>query len=651
MAEELRYRLTGDGGDLARALTTTAASADKAGDSLDDLRREAHTLDAEIAHLRGQMQQTAREIARTADEAERKNLFKTLAQQKRELGQRIRARDLIDFDPDEGSKLGARMAAALGEGVSKAGGPIADALGNVFGSLPPQAQTAIGAGVVAAIGATAPAIGAIIAGAVTGGAAAVGIAGGIALAARDTRVKAAATGLGETVMGVLGDAAVPAFVPPVLRSIGKLESAAASLEDQFAAVFGDAAGYVDPLVDGLIGAAQGALPGFAAAVSRAGPVIDAISQGMVELGQATGDALDTLSQGAVGGGQALEDLFSVLGVGLRVMAAGATALSWLYEGLRVVTGGFDGMTEVVAEHARQAGDAKGPLDGLTDAFAEIADKEDEAANAAKAVRDAWDQLFGAAMGGDQALIQYEESWDRMIKELDEGRHTLDITSEAGQDNEKVILAQINAVNGLHKAGLINDAQYQQHLNTLQEAIVKRGYDRAAVQALIDKYRQVPAQVTTQTKLTGAELALARIHALRVEAERFQGSYTATARLNYVITGKPRSAINEQNAGGMADGGPVTGGIPGQDSVPRMLMPGEYVLSKPAVDRVGMGALDALNAGRPAAAASAPAMAGGGTRYYSISVQVAAGADPAEVGRQTVEAIRAYERGSGSSWRS
>ncbi|WP_327029705.1 phage tail tape measure protein [Micromonospora sp. NBC_01740] len=42
--------------------------------------------------------------------------------------------------------------------------------------------------------------------------------------------------------------------------------------------------------------------------------------------------------------------------------------------------------------------------------------------------------------------------------------------------------------------------------------------------------------------------------------------------------------------------------------------------------------------------------GGGQRTYSISVQVAPTAHPAEVGRQIVESIKAFEAGSGSRWR-
>lgn len=45
---------------------------------------------------------------------------------------------------------------------------------------------------------------------------------------------------------------------------------------------------------------------------------------------------------------------------------------------------------------------------------------------------------------------------------------------------------------------------------------------------------------------------------------------------------------------MATGGLVTGGIQGKDSVPALLMPGEMVLNKAAVDATGTDYLHALN---------------------------------------------------------
>jgi hypothetical protein len=40
----------------------------------------------------------------------------------------------------------------------------------------------------------------------------------------------------------------------------------------------------------------------------------------------------------------------------------------------------------------------------------------------------------------------------------------------------------------------------------------------------------------------------------------------------------------------------------------------------------------------------------GSRHYSINVTVASGVAPAEVGRQIVDSIRAFERAAGPGWR-
>ena len=74
------------------------------------------------------------------------------------------------------------------------------------------------------------------------------------------------------------------------------------------------------------------------------------------------------------------------------------------------------------------------------------------------------------------------------------------------------------------------------------------------------------------------------------------------------------------------GGPVPGPI--GSPVPAIVHGGEYVI--PA-SRVGGGG-------------------GGNTNYYAITVNVAPGADPSAAGKAVVDAIRAYEKRNGSSWR-
>ncbi|MFE1602999.1 phage tail tape measure protein [Methylobacterium sp. ID0610] len=59
------------------------------------------------------------------------------------------------------------------------------------------------------------------------------------------------------------------------------------------------------------------------------------------------------------------------------------------------------------------------------------------------------------------------------------------------------------------------------------------------------------------------------------------------------------------APGMATGGLVTGGVPNRDSVPRTLMPGEFVLKRSAVDVIGRETLDRMNAMGAGVMAKAP----------------------------------------------
>jgi phage-related protein/SLT domain-containing protein len=58
--------------------------------------------------------------------------------------------------------------------------------------------------------------------------------------------------------------------------------------------------------------------------------------------------------------------------------------------------------------------------------------------------------------------------------------------------------------------------------------------------------------------------------------------------------------------GFASGGPVRGGVPGKDSVPLLGMPGEYILSKTAVERMGgVGQVDAVHSALRAAGGASP----------------------------------------------
>jgi len=60
---------------------------------------------------------------------------------------------------------------------------------------------------------------------------------------------------------------------------------------------------------------------------------------------------------------------------------------------------------------------------------------------------------------------------------------------------------------------------------------------------------------------------------------------------------PTRGDRMSEGGSYAAGGRITGGVPGKDSVPAMLTPGEVVIRKSSVDKYGLGNLLALNEGR------------------------------------------------------
>lgn len=98
---------------------------------------------------------------------------------------------------------------------------------------------------------------------------------------------------------------------------------------------------------------------------------------------------------------------------------------------------------------------------------------------------------------------------------------------------------------------------------------------------------------------------------------------------FSIVGDPALAARNASAalfgsnGGavkLASGGYVKGpGTGTSDSVPAMLSNGEYVLNSAAVDRIGVGALNALNSGAvPSFDEGAAAAAGGGSVTLNVS---------------------------------
>lgn len=501
---------TGKATDSVTDLDTSATGAGKA---LGGLREDAKRLDRQIDETSRSVRDLAREIAHASDEALRADLSEKLSGQRSNLRGLTDLRKLLDFNDDEaketGVKFGGRFAEGLAQGIARAGGPVSAGLSAVFGDLPPQAQVALGAGVLAAVGAVAPFIGGVVSGAVVGGVGLGGIAGGLVLAAKDDRVKAAGTALGTDLGAMLGRASA-AFVPETLAAIEHIRREALSMEPDLHRAFTSAAGLVEPLLRGALRGVEGMMPGVIHALDRARPVIDAIADGLVELGKTIGDSLGQLADHADEGAIALRYLFVIVDAGIRTITDAVTVLTTLFDIMDKAAilvnhnvaryGEFNDKQKQAKDSSTDLGAALAALNSTT---SDLADTTKDAADRANELNQAFGDLFDQQMSLDQANIAYKQGLVDLKTELTDGKRTLDTNTAAGRDNAGAVLDQIQKIKELRDARLahgealdqVND-KYGRDIGGLRATLVQLGYDKTAVDALVGAYRRIPDDVRT-----------------------------------------------------------------------------------------------------------------------------------------------------------
>jgi hypothetical protein len=106
-------------------------------------------------------------------------------------------------------------------------------------------------------------------------------------------------------------------------------------------------------------------------------------------------------------------------------------------------------------------------------------------------------------------------------------------------------------------------------------------------------------------------------------------------------------INGKFFGGFSRGGMVPsylaqGGFAmGTDTVPAMLTPGEFVIKKSAVDRIGTSTLNKINryAEGGVVGSSTTTSVGDSVYNYSVNVNVATDSDPNQIARAVMSQIR------------
>lgn len=329
-------------------------------------------------------------------------------------GGRHRLADIVpDVDPKQGHNLGTRIGSAMARGIAKGLNDGSRLIGDTLLKLPPQAQ----AGIVAAIAGAVVGLGAMLNGLLLSTLSAGAVAAGVALAVRHPQVKAAGADLGKTLMAGLS-AASSSFVDPVLSAIDIIKAEFRGMGGDLKSFFGAASKFVEPLARGLTGMAREALPGLTRALENSGPVVDALADGFVQLGESIGDSFAILSQGSDGAAAGLRDLFAILDFGLRGTASTIAGWSkiWQYAGF-TISPALKAVTFATRENADEATRAVGKVTMLGQAagtagpkFSAMALDLNAAAASARTLNEALAAGPANLLSIEQANLQAEESY-------------------------------------------------------------------------------------------------------------------------------------------------------------------------------------------------------------------------------------------------
>lgn len=173
---------------------------------------------------------------------------------------------------------------------------------------------------------------------------------------------------------------------------------------------------------------------------------------------------------------------------------------------------------------------------------------------------------GRKVSDEEAGKQAEKRARKEVDAAIAAGEALDINTDAGRRNEEALhaiadttLAAMAGMTDLEKANGTATERAQRGREEFMKLAEELGVSADEAQALADKLGLIKPE-------------------------------TIDWKINLKFAGPSRVKIGDKyiNVGvaGYADGGPIRGGVPGRDSVPALLMPGEHVLTAEEVRRMG-----------------------------------------------------------------
>jgi hypothetical protein len=409
---------------------------------------------------------------------------------------------------------------------------------------------------ISGLGAALPVLSGLIGSAVTGGAAGAGIIGGVALAARDPRVKDAGTTLASNLLATLSTDA-ESFIGPVLNSIDKIGQKFTQLRPLITSIFEGSSKFLEPLIDSALDFSESLLQGIDIAVGRAGPVMEALGNGIELLGSSIEGFFDNLSANAEGNAVVLDQAFKSVAGTITLLGQVLGGVTYIFEQFNAImplsllgqlNDAFNdtadsgrrtqGGTFGAAEGVRRVGDAA----ATTEADMKLYNKAlEDNARAAQASADANAALFSDATRVGEATDAASAAAKRNGKTLSEN-------TAKGRANRDALSNLASAMNGyranLEKSGA-STSTVNNTMNTQRSRLVavanSMGITGQKARDLANRLLGIPTKRDTKVNVnTAAASAAARN--IREEIAQVKGKTVSITILTPGLT-RAREAVN------------------------------------------------------------------------------------------------------------
>lgn len=463
----------------------------------------------------------------------------------------------------QSEKTGSHLGDSLTKGVSKAAPGLLDSITGVF----TKGGIAGGDLLVAGIAVAAPVIGATLSAAVIGAAGAGGLIGGIMLAARDPRVKAAGAQLGQTLLSGLQQDAAP-FVAPLLRNIAKVEDRFEQMRSRIQRIFATSSTFLDPLTDSVLNGVDDILRGFDALVAKAGPLMKSLGQGFELVGDSIGNAAETIAGGSDEAADAVLGLSKALAATIEAAGYTIRGLTELYGVISYIPGKInEGVTSlykwlgVMKEDAIITRHVAGQSDEMAAATEAVGQQAAEASAPLASFTDRVNDLADAGRSAFDATTSLGEATDRTRDALAKNGKTLDASTEKGRANRQALsglatalLGQYNATVKVNGEGLKSNAVAASNREQFIKLATQFGLSKGAARDLATQMGLIPAKKSVAF-FANTHDAKARIDALKDQLGGIRDrTVNVNVQLNQSRLNKVENTLNRLNRGGVFAGG-------------------------------------------------------------------------------------------------